>query len=201
MFLWRCFSCSLWEPIRAQLRPPIDFSANSNEALLWRTIEQSSLQGCLLLFSWIPSLKLAQTLHCARVSCIKWVFDNIQECVKGRKKNHSINPWAWKWLVPAVTGVISRRTCTPTNICSRYSFDTVLYCRISQPCISIHRRMKCESKEESVKQITRRGSDVSWLLFWQEKETEAGRGGKMRRRENGGGQCYATRRKRDSSWT
>lgn len=39
--------------------------------------------------------------------------------------------------------------------------------------------MKYESKEESVEQITGRGSDVSWLLFLEEKETEAGRGGRQ----------------------
>lgn len=66
-----------------------------------------------------------------------------------------------------------------TNTCSHYSFYTVLYSSISQLCISIHRRMKYESKEESVEQITGRGSDVSWLLFLEEKETEAGRGGRQ----------------------
>lgn len=42
-----CF-CSLWQPITAQSQSLIDFPANSNEALRWGTIEQSSLSPGLL---------------------------------------------------------------------------------------------------------------------------------------------------------
>lgn len=67
-----CF-CSLWEPIRARSRSLIDFPANNNEALLWGAYWTifSPLRSCLLLFSWIPLLKLAQRLHCAWVWCVK----------------------------------------------------------------------------------------------------------------------------------
>lgn len=41
------YFCGLWEPIRAQPQSLIDFPANSNEALLQGSIEQSSLRSSL----------------------------------------------------------------------------------------------------------------------------------------------------------